>query len=95
MGDKISYEGVAADIVKMLAATNQLQTQETASRMCQVFSEFLKGFVEQSNGYMVMAAFIVSFTEMKKVIDHAPAEHRGLLRELTLSIIGSFGKVVQ
>lgn len=90
-----TYQSVAADIIKVSAVGDTPEAQETVAEMCRVFTEFLQGFIVQTNGYMAMAAFIVSFTEMKKVIHFAEPQDKELIYQLMLAVIGSFGRNVQ
>lgn len=79
----------------MSEAGDALATQQRAGEMCRIFSEFLAGFAEQTDGYMFLAAFNVAWLEMQRVIDAASDADKALLRQLILAIIGSFGRTVQ
>lgn len=72
-----------------------LVTQQRAGEMCRIFSEFLTGFAEQTDGYMFLAAFNVAWLEMQRVIEAASEPDKILLRQLISAIIGSFGRTVQ
>ena len=92
---KLTFEQAAADIVKVSAAGSDPDTQKRVADMCIVIEEFINGFAERTDGYMLFAAFMVSFSTMKKIIEAAPAQDQILLRELVLAVIGSFGRTVQ
>ena len=90
-----TYQNAAADIVKVSAAGDTVDGQEYVANLCQVFTEFLQAFSEKTSGYMYMAAFLVAFTELKKVAESANASDKALIEQLMTAIIGSFGSTVQ
>lgn len=90
-----AYANAAADIIKVSAAGDTVEGQQHVSNLCQVFQEFLYQFTSKTDGYMFVAAFMVSFGEMKRVIDAAQGGDKVLLEQLMKAIIGSFGSTVQ
>lgn len=79
----------------MSATGDMLQTQQECAQMCRVFSEFLSQYAHLTNGYMFIAAFNVTFMEMKRIIAEAQGSDKILIEQLVKSIIGSFGSTIQ
>jgi hypothetical protein len=92
--DPLPYQQIIKDIISYSAQGNDPQVQDTITNMCRIYSDFLGEFTARTNGYMVLTAFLVSFTEMKKTISVAEGDEKVLLHSLVQSIIGSFGRVV-
>lgn len=95
MATSLTYAQAAADILAVSAAGDDPQVQLETANKCLVMQQFIQEFAERTDGYMLLAAFLVSFTEIKKVIDAATGDDRTLLESLVVAIIGSFGRSVQ
>lgn len=93
--DKITFEKVIADIIKVSAHGDDAVTQQMVRDFCKIFSEFLMRWAEATNGYMFMAAFAVSFTEIRKIAASAKGEDKILIDGLIKAVIGSYGSTVQ
>jgi hypothetical protein len=92
---RLTYKQAVADIVRISSTGNAPKTQQEVKDLCQVFSEFLAKFTEQTNGYMILAAFNVAFAEMKNVINAAEGQDKILIEQILHAVIGSFGRTVQ
>lgn len=90
-----SYESIIADIVKFSQHGDEPAVQKMVSDFCLVYTEFLVEYTRRTNGYMTMAAFVVTFTEMKKVLAEAKGQDKVLISGLMQAVIGSFGSTIQ
>lgn len=92
----LTYSQAVADIVKVSAHGDEQDTQARVMQQCHVMEEFIAQFaIDAGDGYMLMAAFVAAFNQMKKALNSAQGQDRVLIEQLMLATIGSFGKTVQ
>lgn len=93
----MTYAKAVADIVKVSAHGDEMDTQNRVMQQCHVMEEFIAQFArDMDDGYMLMAAFCAAFNQMKKVIAAASdPKDKAFIESIMLAAIGSFGKVVQ
>lgn len=93
--NNLTYEKIIADIINISKHGDETETQQLVNNFCKVFSEFLLEYARRTNGYMFLAAFVVTFTEIKQVAANASGEDKILIDALIKAVIGSYGSTIQ
>lgn len=89
----LTYPQAAKDIVKMAAVVTPENTAEIMTQT-KLFGDTLALYATQHGGWMLLTAFTIALTELRKTIAQAEPDEQKLITEIMQSILGSFGKTL-
>ncbi len=87
----LTYKKAAEDIVNMSSAITEENTARVA-RQTKMFGDALAGMVDAEGGWMLLTAFTVALTELRKVQANADPADALLIQQVMLHVLGGFGK---